>query len=262
PRFRGTPGMSAIGRHLARDLDVRTGVRVASITPVVPGGAGGAVESIGGSGAHSPETRWRVALEATERDDRAEPRALEADALLLTAPVPQSLALLDAGATALSATDRAALDRVSYDPCIAVLAELDGPSRLPPPGALDPGSEPIGWISDDLAKGVSPTPTATIHATARWSALHFERDREESARELLQAAAPLLGVGVRGYRVHGWRFARPSVLHEGPCRVARDLPPLVFAGDAFVAPRVEGAFLSGLAAVEALLERMSPGRST
>ena len=153
--------------------------------------------------------------------------------------------------------DRAALERVAYDPCIAVLAELDEPSALPPPGALDPGCEPIGWIADNLAKGVSPLPTATLHATARFSAANFERDREESAQDLLRAADSLLGVPVRRHRVHAWRYARPAVLADGPCRLAAGLPPLVFAGDAFVAPRVEGAAISGLAAADALLERMS-----
>ncbi len=267
PRLRGVPGMSAIGRRLARGLDVRTGTRVGSVAtvdgPVPPGS-----EPIGSVAARPGERRWRVELDGVAGsepapgtgDAQGSARALEADAVVLTSPVPQSLALLDAGRVVLDEPDRAALERVSYDPCIAVLAELERTSALPPPGALEPGTGPIGWIADNLAKRVSPVPTATIHATARWSAERFERDRDESARELLRAAEPLLRSPVRGFRVHGWRYARPAVLHDGPVRIARGLPPLALAGDAFVAPRVEGAALSGLAAAAALLETLSSGR--
>lgn len=254
-RLRGTPGMSAIGRHLASGLDVRNGVGVEAVLPtnLVVGEDSQASDD----GEARPAPGWRVILAPAHGSDPGARTSIEAEALVLTPPVPQSLALLDAGRATLAPADRAALERVAYEPCLAVLAELEEPSRLPPPGGLDPGAEPIGWIADDFAKGVSPVPAATIHATGRWSAEHFDRDRDESARELLRAAAPLLGVGVRSHRLHAWRYARPSVLHDGPCLVARGLPPLVFAGDAFVAPRVEGAALSGLAAAAALLERMS-----
>lgn len=267
-RLRGVPGMSAVGRWLARDLDVRTTSRVASIA-TGDGLGDPAIETVGGRPGPRGGPHWRVVIDADEGvapghagDGRITTSVLEADALVLTPPVPQSLALLDAGGVALADDDRAALERVAYDPCLAVLADLDAPSALPAPGGLEPGGEPIGWIADNQAKGVSPVPTATIHATARWSAANFDRDRDEIARELLRAAAPLLRVGARNRRVHGWRYAKPAVLHDGPCRVARGLPPLVLAGDAFVAPRAEGAALSGLAAAVALLERMSSGRSS
>jgi predicted NAD/FAD-dependent oxidoreductase len=43
------------------------------------------------------------------------------------------------------------------------------------------------------------------------------------------------------------------VLHPAPCLHATNLPPLLFAGDAFDGAKVEGAFLSGRRAAEQML---------
>ena len=249
PRARGVPTMSALGRYLSRGLDVRLASPIEAVLC-------GDDEGIDRPGCDGP-WRARPALQgvAGAVEGAAE---FAAQAMVLTAPVPQSLALLDAGGVVLADTDRAMLERIAYDPCLALLATLDGPSRLPPPGALEPAAGPLGWIADNHAKGVSPVPTATIHATAAWSTENWERDRNTVAGELLRAALPLLGVGVKEWRVHAWRYARPTVLHDTPCLLVRAPRRLVFAGDAFVASRVEGAALSGLAAADALLQENAP----
>jgi renalase len=54
-----------------------------------------------------------------------------------------------------------------------------------------------------------------------------------------------------------WRYANPTRLHSAPYLLAKELPPLVFAGDAFDGPRVEGALLSGWAAGKALADRLA-----
>ena len=55
-------------------------------------------------------------------------------------------------------------------------------------------------------------------------------------------------------QIKRWRYSFPETLYEQPVLVAGGVPPLAFAGDAFGGPRVEGAYLSGLAAGRAMLD--------
>jgi hypothetical protein len=189
--------------------------------------------------------RWRA--------DTTMARTFTAGAVVLTPPVPQSLALLDAGGIVFAPEMRTRLAAIEYERCLAVMALLDGPSRLPPPGGLTPADGPIAWIADNQLKGISAEPAVTIHATHAFSQEHWERDRQVSGRVLLDAAAEWLGAKVKTFQVHGWRYSKPMQVDEEPCVVVSQSPPLVLAGDAFAGPRVEGAALSGWAATEAIL---------
>lgn len=230
PRYRGAEGMTSVPKLLAAGLDVRTETR---ITAVRRGGPG-----------------WLLDLHGGE--------TLGGAALLLTPPVPQALALLDAGPVALPPDLRAALESITYAPCLALLARLDGPSGVPAPGALQIGGEPIFWIGDNQQKGISPAPALTIHGGPAFSAAHWGADDAVVAALLLRAARPWLGAAVIGRQLQRWRYSLP--LNPLPQRFraapAADGAPLLFAGDAFGGPRVEGAALSGLAAAAALLERL------
>lgn len=230
PRWRGTSGMTAIAKHLAADLDLRTGTRVASI-------------HVEGAGTGS----WRVVIE-----DGTE---LLARALLLTAPVPQTLELLEAGEVAIDPADRITLDSITYHPCVAVLALLGGPSGVPEPGALRPAGEPLDWVADNQRKGISPVPAITVHAGPDTSRRLWDLPDDEVVAGLLAAvpglqAAPVAG----GTQVQRWRYARPETLRDEKFFALRDLPPAVLAGDAFAGARVPGAAASGWAAAEALLD--------
>lgn len=228
PRYCGTAGMNAIARHLATGLDVRVNTKVESLT--------------------RQAEQWSLALESGA--------AIQTDALLLTPPVPQSLALLDAGDCSLPDVARDALERLTYDPCFAVMAVLDAPARLPEPGALQLQQEPIAWIADNHRKGISPEAfTVTIHAGPEFTHQHWDSPSEIVARKLLHAASDWLRAPVKRWQVHRWRYSQPRLTHPAACLFVNDVAPLIFAGDAFGAPRVEGAALSGLAAAAALLKR-------
>jgi predicted NAD/FAD-dependent oxidoreductase len=224
-RFRGAPAMNAIAKHLAAGLNIRTEAKVVSIY-LEPDG-------------------WRVRLENGQ--------TLAAGSLLLTAPVPQSLALLETGGVNLPAELERELKSITYDCCLAVMVRLVERSALKWPGALQLNSEPIAWLADNQIKGVSVTPSVTIHAGAKFSSANWDRDRQDVGRELLAAARTHIGSAVKDFQVHGWRYSKPIMLHRERCVVAMRQPLLVLAGDAFGAARVEGAALSGLAAATVLL---------
>ncbi len=234
PRYCAVAGMNSLARDLANGLAVTTNAQVTSI------------------GVN--EKTWHVQMANGER--------YTSDALILTPPVEQSLALLDAGATKLPAEARAALERITYDPCFAVMADLDAPSHLPEPGAVQLRGEPLGqplvWIGDNHRKGISPNAfTITLHAGPEFTREHWDAPHELIAQKLLHAASDWLRSPVKSWQVQRWRYSQPVVTHPEPCLLVNAPAPLVFAGDAFGAPRIEGAFLSGRAAAQTLLAQIN-----
>lgn len=233
PRYRGVPTMTAVAKYLATDMNVLRTTRVDSIT--------------------QDNQLWSAALDNGD--------TISAKALLITSPVPQTLDLLASGNIPVPADKQARLDRIDYEACIAVMAVLDGPTAIPAPGATAFDEGPIGWISDNLQKGVSKIPAVTIHGSGGFSAEHYDDDKILIGQKLIDAAAPYLGnAKVTEYQVHGWRYSKPSVVDPEACMLlseSTDLPPLALAGDAFAGPRFEGAVLSGWAAAKSLIAALA-----
>ena len=228
PRYRGTCGMTAIAEYLARGLDVQTRAEVTRI--------------------RADERGWEVFAGDVRHT---------ADALLLTAPVPSALALVDGSSISLPTEAREALEDISYDPCIAVMALLGGPSGVPEPGGVQIGGEPLFWVSDNRKKGISEVPAVTIHAGPEWSREHARSDDATVVRLLLGEAKGYLGTKVKATAVYRWKHSQPIEPHEEAFVYVEGPPPLGFCGDAFAGPKVEGAVLSGLAAAEKLLRSVA-----
>ena len=231
PRYRGAEGMTSIPKYISRDLDVRTAERVVRVDH---GHIGWAVRC--GSG-------LRVA----------------GDALVLAIPVPQALELASSGSYRLPDEARSQLQAVSYDPCLALMVVLDGPSGVPEPGGMQIKGEPLDWIGDNRRKGISGISAVTVHAGPEWSRSHFEEDETQVIDSLISLAGDRLGADLAPSVVETslarWRYSWVTELHPEPCLVGPDNPPLLFCGDAFGQPKVEGATLSGLATADHLLGR-------
>ncbi len=215
PRYRGRDGMAGFAKWLARGLEVRAGVRVTDL------------------GEH------------------------QADAYVLTAPIPQSLAIL-AWSGRLPEPDLAdALHAFTYNATLALLAVLDRDPRLPAPGAIQQPDHPVfTFISDNATKGVSTVPALTFHVGNQASRRRWNEPDGALCDALVAEAAPWLGgASIVAAQLVRWRYAGPTVPWPAPCLMVRHDPqPIVLAGDAFDGPKVEGAFRSGLAAAQALLE--------
>jgi hypothetical protein len=234
PRFRGTPTMSVIAKELVQDLDPLLQSPVTAI-------------QLDGD-------KWSLSLQAGE--------CIRAEAVVMTPPVPQSLAILDAGNVVISTTTRSRLEMIQYEKCFAIMSLLDGPSLIPAPGSLTPKKGPIAWMADNQTKGISELPAVTIHATGEYSEANWESDRDEIAQELLRASQQWIGASVVKYHIHGWRYSKPVAMDGDRCVVINRHPPLIIAGDAFGGSRVEGAALSGWAAAETLIQLHSIEKTT
>ncbi len=225
-RYRGTGGMNGLAKELAKPFDVRTQTAVTRIEAADGG--------------------WLLVTGAGDE--------IHAGNLLMTAPVPQSLALLAGCLAALAPDVFEDLRGIDYDPCFALLATVEGPGLVPAPGYVRPETGPIAFLADNTRKGVSTGPAAlTIHASPGFTRDYFDAPHEEIARLLLEAAAPWLGGAVTAWQVHRWKFSQPITPVSAAFLYSATPAPIAFAGDAFGGPRVEGAFLSGLSAAEAFL---------
>ncbi|BFM40893.1 FAD-dependent oxidoreductase [Synechocystis sp. LKSZ1] len=183
----------------------------------------------------------------------------QADIVVLTPPLPQSLDLLAQSQIALPTDVDQALAAVSYTPCLALLALLEKPSRIPAPGGLWGTGEPLVWLACNENKGISPQGHAvTLHAGPQFSQAYFSASEAEITAFLLAAAAPWLGSPPLTTHLHRWRYS--LVTNPYPdSYLSLDQPgPLYLGGDAFGAGKIEGAVLSGHAMAEQILSHHVP----
>jgi predicted NAD/FAD-dependent oxidoreductase len=225
--------MNALPKHLASSMpshvDIQVNVQVASI--------------------RMNDANWRVT--------DTQGKEYDAGRLLLTPPVPQSLQLLAGIRDQLTTAERDALERIHYAPCVCGLFRVEGETNLPEPGALQRPDAAITWIADNQRKGISPEARiVTVHAGADLSQELYTVDEAQALGILRKELEALLETDSRVTEgeLKKWRYAQPITLHPDRCLRATGLPALVFAGDAFGEARVEGAYLSGLAAAEALTD--------
>ena len=228
PRYTGSTGMNAFAKWLATGLDVTTGVQVSSLSA----STGSVVATADG---------WSAA----------------ANACLVTSPVPQTMALLDAGAVQLPAELDDTLRSIRYFATLGLLVTVDGDTAIDDPGGIQlPETERFTFIADNQRKRISDGSAVTFHANHDHSLARYDDPEDEVLAELLDWARPWLGDAiVTEAQLKKWRYAGP--IEPVPERVlAADVggATLAFAGDAFGGPKVEGAFNSGLAAGRLLAE--------
>lgn len=223
PRYAISGGFSQLPKTLAGGLNLHLSERVVSLAET--------------------ERGWRVTAESG--------LTLTGHTLIMTPPVPHSLALLDEGDVVLPAEDRAALQAIAYAPCLCGLFVVEGATGLPEPGALQRPDAAISWIADNQRKGISSgARVITVHAGPESSASRWDAADADLLRWLADNLRPFVcaGTAVKEGQLKKWRYALPLRLHPEPVLIAATRQPLVLAGDAFGTARVEGAFLSGLAA--------------
>lgn len=233
PRYLAVPRMSALARHLAAGLDLRTEVRVDQL--------------------QREGDRWRL------RSGAGHDLGLF-HRLVIALPAPQAEGLLAPSLPGLAARAREA----PMAPCWAVAVALDSPlAALPDAAFVNAGA--LGWIarSGSRPQRHHPKECWALHAGPGWSREHLEEAPEAVTDALVAALGDLAGEkpAVLMQQAHRWRYAR--ALH--PLHRTADPPAeagVVLAGDWVGDGRIEGAWLSGEAAADAISSCPPSGRST
>lgn len=230
-RYVGVPGMNELVKDLASGsgagATVEFGVRVGSVL--------------------RDEESWVV--------KSAEGRSLGAfDAVVVATPAPQAAELLvDAPAL------RTVAARAVMSPCWSVMAAFEEPVAVSPDGVfvnIEGGA--LSWVCRDSSKPGRPEGERwVLHAASAWTSAHLDDERDRVGPILLRAMSEALGVSLPRptlVRAHRWRYAQTDNVIAGRCGADRGLRVAV-AGDWCAGGRIEGAFLSGLAAGEAMVDR-------
>jgi predicted NAD/FAD-dependent oxidoreductase len=225
PRYVGVPGMTAMAVELAKNLTIKRETKIIEIN-------------------HSLN-QWTLLDEAG--------RAYNGfDHLIVALPAPQTAELLANHAIGKIASS------TPMAPCWAVLVGFEKKLDVPWDGAFIHDSA-LSWVARNSSK---PGRNATkdcwvLHANAEWSAKHLEDAPELVIDQLLESYAYASGENLPAqiYKTaHRWRysiggsFINPRDLHDQSIG-------LTICGDWVNGGRFEGAFLSGITAVESILKK-------
>ena len=226
-RVIGTNGMNAIAKFLAEGLDIKTNEKVINIT--------------------ENEQGCRVITESGNK--------YYADALIITAPAPQAIELLEKSEINLAETDLQILQGIHYQPCIAVMALLKTATNIPQPGGITLQNSNVSWIADNFQKGISAQFSTTIHASPAFSTEYFDADLTQIGQQLLTEVTALIPAdSIESFQVHRWRYSLADErCEEKFLRTKSTNFPLIFAGDGFGIGNIEGAYISGKSAAEGIL---------
>lgn len=219
----GTPGMNAPIRAMAELLDVRWNVRAEWL-------------------------RREGALWHIEAGDRV----FAAPAVLVAVPAEQAAVLLADAAPQMAA--RAAV--VQSAPCWAVMAAFAAPLALAA-DTLRTETGPVSWAARNGAKpGRGGEETWVIHASPARSRELIDAAKDTVAAALLAdffAAVGTAPVTPIHLDAHRWLYAQPEA-HKGEGPLYDAQRGIGIAGDWLHSPRVEGAWLSGRALAEAVVQ--------
>ncbi len=235
PRYVGVPGMNQVAKHMAKDLTLRLETTISAVR-------------------RASDSTWSLI------DNEGKWQG-DFDSVIFNCPPIQSAAILNGQS---SIAEQFASAQMS--PTWAVMLSAAGLRGLEFDGAFI-NEGPLSWIAREASKPGRPTMADSenwvLHASTDWSKANIERSGEEVTTDLLKAFESSTGhpLGTVGYAVaHRWRYAIPSTPLANDC--LWDSDKLIGAcGDWCGGPRIEGAFLSGMAVAGSLLRQLTIDRA-
>jgi predicted NAD/FAD-dependent oxidoreductase len=228
-RYVGTPRMSAITRHLARPLRLHTGWPVTAVRRATAG--------------------WML---LSGKGDELGPY----DVVVIAVPAPQAVPLLGpAPLLAVQAEDAACSG------CWAVMAAYAEPLDLPFDAAFAT-SAVLPWIARNSSKPGREGPEAwVLHASNVWSDANLEATPERVTQSVLAEFDQITGRSLPTpihVLAHRWRHALPQTIIGQTC-LFDERERIGACGDWCGGPRVEGAYLSGVALAQRIAALLEAG---
>ncbi len=227
-RYVGTPTMTAVSKHLADGLEVTSGTVISSIV--------------------RRESQW-VVRDANQTELGA------FDRVIVATPAPQA-AVIVASEIALAQQ----LSSVRLSPCWAVMLTLKRTFDVPWSGAFI-NTGPLRWVARNQTKPGrnSEIETLVLHASSEWTQMHIDDSPEKVIANLADAFWQSTGIepqSIAFSAAHRWRYSIPDQVLPAKIATSED-GSLICCGDWAGGPRVEGAFMSGVAAAGAILGEMA-----
>jgi renalase len=224
----GQPEMSAFGKAIAGDLDIRFETRATRIRRI-DGGYNVDIESMGGVRSMISAARVVAAI-----------------------PAPQAATLLIPLDPAF-----AAIDHVVMAPCWAAMVAFDTGLEAFADIVRGGAADTLALIARNSSKPGRTGETFVLHASPAWSRNRLEDDRETVAADMLdamrQTAGPHTILPEPVHCVaHRWRYALTETPLGAPY-VGNDDSTLLACGDWCIGGRIEAAHQSGLALARHIL---------
>lgn len=223
PRYVCRQGLSALGRALAATANARI-ERQAKVATIL-----------------CEHDVWIVACE--------DGREFRAKHLVVTCPPPQGAGLLETAAPAAAELLRG----IPMEPCLAVAARF--PRRDIKWHGIQSDDPAVSWIGHDTSKRPVRHDGHTIvvvHASSAFSRDHYETPEKDAVGTLLDRASEISVTDLRdpeAFFLQRWRYAQAVIPRDGERAVFCDSPaPLTLAGECFAGGKIEGAWVSGIAA--------------
>lgn len=226
-RYMSTGGMSQLAKHLAEGLDIHVRSRVSATVPL--------------------EDRWSVMFESPELAPE------ETDAVILACPAPLGLDVLRAGGALLDPTAKKTAEGIGYHRVLACMVTVDDAPDLGPTGALQQPDDPtFSFIANNQVKGISTDLAITFHLSHQASEAFWSVKDKKMQTALADNLKSVLGSAkIKQFSVKRWNHAGPvQAIADRALLISTTPRPVLLCGDAFGGPKVEGAYLSGLAAAE------------
>ena len=223
PHYVGVTGMNAIGKYLAKGLNIQLNTHI----------------------------RFAECKDSWELLDASGQTHKDFDWIISTVPSPQALEL-----TPKSFKYYSDIKAIKMHACFSVMVGFKKKLSLEFEAAHVKNSD-LTWIASNNRKPKhSENQTLVLHSSAKYAEANIENDLQEVTEHLLKETNKLIGHDIRTAdykRIHKWRYATTSKTRESTIFIDKDRK-FALCGDWCLDGQIEGAFTAASHLVNAMKE--------